>query len=82
MFDSTTREIDNTNIFLRHLLLEAIGKKLGEKKLNLITLMDLISEILAMHSIKIMAKLNSIIHQVESEDWFECKKKTRSKSTT
>ena len=36
-----------------------------KKKLNLIASTDLVSGALAMHGIKIMAKLNSVIHQIE-----------------
>ena len=32
MFDFITREIDNTNVALGHLLWKAIGKKLGEEE--------------------------------------------------
>ena len=34
LFDSITREVSSTNIALRHLLLEVIGKEFGNKKVH------------------------------------------------
>ena len=32
LFDSTTREVDSTNVALGYLILETTGKRLGEEK--------------------------------------------------
>ena len=32
LFNSITRKVSNTNVALRHLLLETIGKKLGKEE--------------------------------------------------
>ena len=62
LFDFTIREVSNTNIALRHLLLEAIAKNLKKKKLYLIAKTDLRFKALAIYNIKNMAKFNSLTH--------------------
>ena len=62
LFNSTIKNDDSTNILLRHLLLEAIGKKFGKKKFYLMILTDFRFETLPMLNIMIRAKLDGMIY--------------------
>ena len=62
LFNSITRKISSTNVVLKYLLLEAINKKLDKEKVQFDYLTNLISGVLIMHSIKVMAKFNSMTH--------------------
>ena len=62
LFDSITRKIGSTNVILGYILLVAIGKKLKEKEVYLIIRINLRFEILAILNIRIITKLNDIIH--------------------
>ena len=62
LFDSTMRKVDSTNVVLGYSPSEATGKNWVKKKLNSIALTDLVSGALAMHDIRVTAKLDSVTY--------------------
>ena len=62
LFESTTKEISNTNLILMHLLLETTSKRLRKEEILFDVGINLRSKDLAMPGIRVMAKLDDIIY--------------------